>query len=149
MGLERPNPMYDQILENYRRAAESAMQFQQAMMRNWTSQWPAMMGSMTANPASSWLDQAQTANKQWADAVTTMLNKHRESLDAQYKAGIKAIEDAFKVGEARDPEHLRRLTEDLWKHSFDALRKVTEDQTREFQSAMQKWFELVAQGARR
>lgn len=141
--------MYDQILESYRRATESAMQFQQAMMRNWASQWPSMMGPMAAPTGTAWLDQAQATNKQWADAVTGMLNKHRESLDTQYKAGIQAIEDAFKVGEARDPEHLRRLTEDLWKHSFEALRKVTEDQTREFQTAMQKWFELAAQSARR
>jgi hypothetical protein len=76
-----------------------------------------------------------------------MLDKHREALDAQYKAGIKTIEDAFKVAEAKDPEHFRKLSEELWKHSFDALKKVVEDQSREFQGAMTKWFELVSQGA--
>ncbi|MFO0958867.1 MAG: hypothetical protein U0800_15805 [Isosphaeraceae bacterium] len=143
--------MYDQILESYRRAAESAMQFQQTMMRNWTSQWPAasMMNPMGMNPGTAWLEQAQAMNRKWAETVTGMMTKHREALDAQYKAGIKAIEESFKVGEARDPEHLRRLTEDLWKHSFQALQTVTEDHIREFQAAMQKWFELVAQGTPR
>jgi hypothetical protein len=37
------------------------------------------------------------------------------------------------------------LTEQLWKHSFEALRTVTEEQIKEWQAAMQKWFELVSQ----
>ncbi|MFO0953247.1 MAG: hypothetical protein U0835_19240 [Isosphaeraceae bacterium] len=139
--------MFDQILDNYRRAAETTMQFQQSMLRSWfQQQTPTLFGFPNIpNPGAALLDQAQSAQKKWSETVTAMLNKHRELLDAQYKAGIKTIEDAFKVGEARDPEHFRRLIEELWKHSFDALKTVTEDQTKEFQGAMQKWFELAAQ----
>jgi len=142
--------MFDQILDTYRRAAESTLQFQQLMMRNWTTQqWPMMMGSMMPpGPGAAWLEQVHSLNRKWGDNVTGMLNKHREALDVQYKAGIKTIEDAFKVGEARDPEQFRKLTEELWKHSFEALRSVTEEQMREFQNAMQKWVELVSQGTK-
>jgi len=140
--------MFDQILETYRRATESTMQLQQSMLRSWIQQqWPSMYGLPNlANPGAAWIEQAQTVQKKWSESVTGMLNRHREMLDAQYKAGVKTIEEAFKVGEAKDPEQFRRLTEELWKHSMEALKTVTEDQTREFQSAMTKWLELVSQG---
>lgn len=138
--------MFDQILDTYRRATESTMQLQQMMLRNWTQQWPpTMLGmGMMPNPGVALLEQAHDAQKKWSESVTDMLTKHRESLDAQYKAGIKTIEDAFRVGEARDPEHFRKLTEELWRHSFEALKSVSEDQMKEFQSAMQKWVDVAA-----
>src|SRR4051812_24499456 len=103
--------MFDMILENNRKAAESTMKVQQDMLRNWTMQWPQMFGaqafgfpltgSPSAMPGAAWLEQFGEAQKKWADTVTEMLNKHRESLDAQYKAGIRTIEDAFRVTEAK------------------------------------------------
>lgn len=140
--------MFDQILDNYRRAAESTLQFQQTMMRNWTQQqMPPMFGFPNFNnPGAALIEQVHAAQQKWSETVTGMLNKHREMLDAQYKAGIKTIEESFKVGEAKDPEQFRKLTEELWKHSFEALKTVTEDQIREFQGMMQTWFELVTRG---
>jgi hypothetical protein len=138
--------MFDQILDTYRKAAESTMQFQQIMMRNWTQQWPQMPGLGLQNPGAAWVEQVHSAQKKWGEAVVGMLDKHRESLDAQYRAGIRIIEDAFRTGEGKDPEHFRRLTEELWRHSFEALKAVTEDQIRECQSAMKKWLDLVSQG---
>ena len=79
--------------------------------------------------------------------VTEMLNKHRESLDAQYRAGIRAIEEAFKVGEAKDPQQFRRLTEELWKHSIEYLKTVAEAQTRDVQAAMEKFYEVASKSA--
>lgn len=138
--------MLDQILDTYRRAAESTMQLQQTMLRNWTQQlWPQMFGF--SNPGGALVEQAHSVQKKWSETATAMLNKHREMLDSQYRAGIKTIEDAFRVGEARDPQHFRKLTEELWKHSFEALKNVTEEQGREFQAAMQKWLEFVSQSA--
>ena len=79
-------------------------------------------------PGAAWLEQLSDAQKKWGETVTDMLNKHRESLDAQYKAGIRTIEEAFKVGEAKDPQQFRRLTEELWKHGLESLRTVAEAQ---------------------
>lgn len=137
--------MYNQILDSYRQAAESTMQLQQSMLRNWAQQWPQMVGT-GGGPGPAWLEQAQAAQKKWSESVTAMLNKHRELLDSQYKTGIKLIEESFRVGEAKDPEQLRRLVEELWKHGLQSLKTVTEEQMREFQSVMQSWMELVSQG---
>jgi hypothetical protein len=141
--------MYDQVLDTFRKAAESTMQLQQEMFRNWTHQWTQM--PMTTAPAGmnlgmGWVDQIRAFQKTWGAQVTEMLSKHREALDTQYKAGIKTIAEAFKVTDARDPEHFRRLTEELWKQSFETLKTLSESQTREFQTVSEKWFEVVSKG---
>ena len=76
-----------------------------------------------------------------------MRHKHRDALDTQYRAGIRAIEDAFRVGEAKDPEQFRKLTEELWRHSYECLKDLAESQMRDMQTLMQKWFERASQGA--
>src|SRR5262249_36793480 len=133
--------MFDVILDNYRKAAESTMKLQQDMLRNWTTQWPQMFGAQgfgfpvfgsspsgSALPGGAWLEQMSAFQKKWGETVTEMLNKHRETLDAQYRAGIHTIEEAFKVGEAKDPQQFRRLTEELWRQSFECLKTVAESQ---------------------
>ena len=155
--------MFDMILENYRKATESTMKLQQDVLRTWTMQLPQMFGPQTfglpfmggpasgsagsSMPGAAWLGQLSDAQKKWGETVTNMLNKHRESLDAQYKAGIRTIEEAFKVGEAKDPQQFRRLTEELWKHSFECLKTVAEAQTRDVQAAMQKFYEVASKSA--
>lgn len=131
--------MLDQILDNYRKAAETTIQLQQDMLRRWTQYWPGMPDGPDA--------QLADAPKKWAEALTGMMDKHRETLDAQYRAGIKTIEDAFRVGEAKDPEQFRKLFEELWRQSIQSLTTVVEAQMNDVQSVMQKWFEVASQGA--
>jgi hypothetical protein len=139
--------MLDMIQENFRKAAESTMRLQQEMIRNWSTQWLQMFGSQVFGgqmPGSGLAEQVTSAQRKWAETVTEMLNKHRETLDAQYKAGIRTIEDAFRVAEAKDPQQFRRLTEELWRQSFECLRTVVESQMRDVQSAMQKFYEVAS-----
>jgi hypothetical protein len=137
--------MFDQILENYRRATESSMLFQQMMLRNWTEQWPQAFG--VTMPKASLPEQVYNIQKKLGETISEMLNKHRETLDAQYRAGIVAIEDAFRVAEAKDPQQFRKLTEELWRHNYECLKGLAESQMRDIQAVMQKWFELATEGA--
>jgi len=137
--------MFDQILENYRRATESSMLFQQMMLRNWTEQWPQAFG--VATPQAALPEQVHNIQKKLGESITEMLNKHRETLDAQYRAGIVAIEDAFSVAGAKDPQQFRKLTEELWRHSHECLKSLAESQMRDIQAVMQKWFEFASAGA--
>jgi|SRR5512135_714920 hypothetical protein len=137
--------MFDQILDNYRKAAESTIQFQQEMLRNWTQQWPQVSG--VPKPGAAATEQAQAAGKKWSETITDLLNKHREALDSQYRAGIRTIEDAFRVGEAKDPAQFRKLTEELWRHSVECLKTTFESQLRDFQAALEKSVEVASQGA--
>lgn len=90
-------------------------------------------------------EHVQTFQKQWTDCVTSLMTKHCEALDAQYRVGIKTIEDALRTTEAKSPEEFRRLTEELWRKSFEVLRQTIENQLRDFQAAIEKWSELMTQ----
>jgi hypothetical protein len=139
--------MFDQILENYRKATEASLQFQQMMLRSWGQQWPSSFGVPFPMNGGSVPEQFHKVQKQVAETITDMLNKHRETLDAQYRAGIRSIEEAFRVGEAKDPEQFRKLTEELWRHSYECLKSLAESQMRDMQALMQKWFDLASKGA--
>jgi hypothetical protein len=139
--------MFDQILDNYRKATEATLQFQQMMLRSWGQQWPPTFVGPIPTDVGSWPEQFHKAQKKLGETITDMLNKHRETLDAQYRAGIRAIDDAFRVGEAKDPEQYRKLVEELWRHSYESLKSLAESQMRDLQTLTQKWFDLVTQGA--
>jgi hypothetical protein len=151
--------MFDQILDTFRKATESTLQMQQQMFQKWTQQWPQvpgmpMMPMMPVMPGMSpasfsgpWVEQVQAYHKQMATSVNDLLKKHRDQLETQYTAGIRTIEEAFRLGEAKDPDQLRRLTEELWKQSFDCLKTVSEGQIKEFQAAVAAWFENLSKGA--
>jgi hypothetical protein len=134
--------MLVQVIDNFRKASESTLQMQQDLFKKWTSQWPTT--SAGAPGTAPWAEQAQAFQKQWLESVTESMTKHREKLDAQYKAGISAIEDAFKVTEAKTPEDYRRMTEELWRKSFETLKSSAETQVHDFEKAVEKWFEMLA-----
>ena len=155
--------MIDMILENYNKAVESTLKLQQEMLRNWTMQWPPLgtqvfelplKGTSTpasatpaalasAAPAATWLEQLSTAQRKWAEAVADMLKRHQETLDELYRAGIRAIDDAFRLGEARDPEQFRRLSVELWRQNCEVLKTAVASQMHDVQSVMQKWYEAA------
>jgi hypothetical protein len=164
--------MVDKILENYSKAVESTLKLQQEMLRSLTMQWPpfgtqtselpvtgtstpasATPASASATPASAsatpaaWLEQLRTAQKKCAEAVGDMLKRHQETLDEEYRAGIRAIDDVFRLGKASDPEQLRRLSEELWRRNCEVLKTAVTSQMHDVQSVMQKWYEAARVGA--
>jgi hypothetical protein len=158
MGTRR-RTMFDIILENYGKAVESTLRLQQEMLRDWTMKWSplgtqvsgllstGMSTSAGATPAAARLEQSSTAQTKWAEAVTDMLRRHRETLDEQYRAGIRAIDDAFRVGEVKDPEQFRRLSEELWRRNLETLQTAVASQMHDLQAVMQKWYEAARSGA--
>ena len=136
--------MFDQVFDNFRKATETTLQAQQDLFRQWMTQWPMLPIAPTGS-GTGMTEQARSFQKQWTDSVTALMNKHCESLDAQYRAGIRAIEDALRTTEAKSPEEFRKLTEELWQKSFEVLKQTIENQIRDFQVAVEKWSELMTQ----
>jgi len=136
--------MLDQAFDNFRRATETTLQAQQDLFRQWMSQWPMLPLAPTPSGVGM-TEQARSFQKQWTDSITSLMTKHCESLDAQYRAGIRAIEDALRTTEAKSPEEFRQLTEELWRKSFEVLKQTVENQIRDFQVAVEKWSELMTQ----
>jgi hypothetical protein len=128
--------MFDQLFESFRKASESSLQAQQEAFKQWVQQWPtAPLGA--AGGSSSWVD----IQKRWLESAAEALNMQRGLMDSTYKSGLKFIEQAFKVTEARTPEDYRSLVEELWHKLSEDFKTQSETQFRDLQDAMQKWFE--------
>jgi hypothetical protein len=133
--------MFEDVLENLRKATESTIQVQQEMYKKWVGLWPGV----ASQPA--WGEPSQRFQKKWAEIVGELVKKQREILETQFSAGLRNIEEAFHLAEARNPEELRAKSIELWQKSFDCLRQAYEAQVRDFQAAVAKWTEVMAKGA--
>jgi hypothetical protein len=136
--------MFDQMLENFRKASESTLQAQQDMLKHWTQQWMTVpqMGAGAST------DFGRGFQQRWLEMTIDVLNKHRESIDAAYKAGIQVIEQSLRMSEAKSPEDLRRMSEELWRKLFDTIKTQYESQFQEFHKWTERSFDLAqrAQG---
>lgn len=134
--------MFDQAYDNFRKATESTIQLQQEMFRKWMSLWPGM-----TSPPTAMNESMQKFQKRWCETVSDLMKKQRESIDRQYEAGLKNLEQAFAVAGVKNPEEFRQEMMELWKKNFECLRALTESQLKEFQTVLEKWTELVAKTA--
>ena len=138
--------MLDQVFDNVRKATETTLQAQQDLFRQWMTQWPMYPITPTTPTGPNGVnEQVRTFQRQWTDSVTALMTKHCEALDVQYRAGIKTIEDALRTTEAKSPEEFRKLTEELWRKSFEVLKQTIENQLRDFQAAIERWSDLMTQ----
>jgi hypothetical protein len=136
--------MFEQMMDTFRKTTESALRVQQQMMQQW-----AQGTGIAATPASTPMtEQVRAHQTQVAATFTEILKKHRETLDAQYGLGIQALEEAFRVGDSKDPAEFMKRTEELCKHGFDCIKAVADDQVRGFQAASEKWLEVVTKGTK-
>src|SRR5437763_17002925 len=79
---------------------------------------------------------ARNARKKSAEVVGALMKEQRESLEAHFNAGLRNMEEAFHLGEAKDAEELRTRTDAIWQKTFDCLRRTYEVQVRNLRAAM-------------
>lgn len=132
--------MFEQVFENLHKATDSTIQMQQELFKKWVSLWP------TLPVTSAVLDQPLKLQRKWQESVGELIKKQRETLETQFSAGLKGLEDAFHLAEAKNPEELRVKTVELWQKAFDCLRQTAEAQMCDFQGAVARWTELVTKG---
>ncbi|MEZ6117338.1 MAG: hypothetical protein R3C28_12280 [Pirellulaceae bacterium] len=130
--------MFDQVFENMQKATEASVKMQQDMFQKW------MEGFPQASPAMSGLDAVAKWRHQWETATSDMLRKQKELVDRNYDAGIQALEELFRVSDAKTPQDLQQKVLDLYRKSFDSMRQLSEAQMTELKSAMEKWTDLLA-----
>jgi hypothetical protein len=134
--------MFDLVFESLKKATDTTLRMQQEMYEKWVSLWPGMRPTPAA-----FAEPAAKFQKKWAEFYEEVLKKQRETLDTQFKAGLKNIEDAFRLAEIKGPEELRAKTAELWQKIFETLRQSAEAQLRDFQTITARWAELVTKGA--
>jgi hypothetical protein len=133
------SPVFEEVFQNIRKAAEANLKMQQEVLSQWSVLWPGM-----PLPQSAWINQMQNIRKQWMETVSGLARKHRDVVDRQYDAAIESLDAALHIPDAGTPEELRRRTEQFYRKSLDCMREVTETQIREFQDAVTKWTDLFA-----
>lgn len=131
--------MYEQVFENFRKMAETGLQMQQDLFRQWTS---AMTGPAVSQGA--YVQQRSKLIKDWSAGVTELMNKHRVMLDSQYQQGIKAFEDGFKVADAKDPVEFRQKCEEYFRRSFDVVKDAFDNHVQQSKACVEKAMELSA-----
>jgi hypothetical protein len=134
--------MFEQVFDNLRLATESSIHLQQDLFKKWVGVWSGLPGVAPKGAA----DKAQQAQKKWVEFTGDLVKKQRETLETQFSAGLKSIEDAFHLAETKEPKEIRAKTIELWQKSIDCMRQTYEAQMRDFQSAVAKWTELVLKG---
>lgn len=127
--------MFDQMMDGFRKATESSLQIQQEVFKQWMSAQPNMNGVSA--------DGTRTIQKRWMELTLEMLNKHRASIDAMYATGIQAIEQSFRVTEAKSSDEYRRIVDDLWRKLFDTLKGQLETQFRDVQRWSEQSFDIA------
>jgi len=134
--------MFAPVFDNLKKVTETTLRMQQEMFEKWVSLWPGVRPTQAA-----FAEPAQKFQKKWAEFYEEALKKQRDTLETQFKAGLKNIEEAFRLAEAKDPEELRARTTELWQKVFETLRQSSEAQLRDLQTFAGRWTELVTKGA--
>jgi hypothetical protein len=135
--------MFDQIYDSMRKAAELNVQFQQELVKRWVTMWPGTSPLVTPPGA----EQAQAALKKWGEAVSEWVKGRNEAQQELFAAGVKQIEQAFRLAEVKDVDTLRARTLELWQKTFGLLQQCHEAQVRDFQAAVGKWAEAMTRAA--
>ena len=134
--------LFEQVFDHLRKTAESNIEMQQELFRQWGANWPGFPQQQTA-----WLERAEKFQKEWANTVKKLLSKHRETLDEQYRLAIDSLEEAFRVAQSSDPQEYAKRCEALCRKSLEALREAGEVQVKETQDALNKWVALAVKAA--
>ena len=133
MNTKTETNVYEQVLDNFKKAAESNLKMQQDAIQQWAALWPGF-----PTPQSAWIDKIRDFQKQWSSTVSDLAHQHRNTLDRQYQAAVESLEEALRVGESSNPEVFRQRTEQFFRKSLECLREATEAQLKENQEAMHK-----------
>jgi len=129
---------FDEVFECFRKATESTLQAQQDFFRQHFSAPPT--------PQAAIRERVQKYQKEWSKAAKEFHSKWQATWDRQYQAAMKTLEEAFALGDAKDPAELRQETEELWRKSFDTLKEVTQAQMKDFQEIVTQWIEFSTKG---
>jgi len=136
--------MYEQVMENLKKATDSSIQMQQEMMQKWSSMFPTAMPAATQLPTAATAMEGFTKfQKRWEEAVSDVVKRQRELVDSHYEAGLKTLHEMFKVGESRSPQEYQEKVLELYRKSFESLRALSESQFKEFKSVAEKWVEMA------
>jgi hypothetical protein len=133
--------MFDQVLDSLKKATDSTLMMQRERFARWGAFWPGLPVSPP-----NWAEEAQKVPKRWAETVRELGRNQRASLEGHFQVGMRNLESAFQLAEAKDVEDLRKRTVELWRKTIDCLRQLYEAQLRDLERAAGTWTQLMTKG---
>jgi hypothetical protein len=133
------SPVFEEVFQNIRKAAEANLKMQQEVLIQVSSLWPGI-----PTPQTAWVGQMQNFRKQSVGLIADLARKHRDVIDRQYKAAVESLDAALSISDASTPEEFRRRSEQFCRKTLDCAREVTEIPVREFRDAIAKWTGLFS-----
>lgn len=124
------------VLEEFRKASESSLQTQHDLFRQSAQQW------LSAMSAASHGDWARTAQRRWTALAVELLRKQKQALETLYQSSIDLIEGTARAGDLRSAQEVGQMAEEFWRRALDSLKGQSDSQFREFQSWLEKAFEM-------
>ena len=97
------SPVFEEVFQNIRKAAEANLKMQQEVLSQWSSLWPGI-----PTPQSAWVGQMQNFRKQSVGLISDLVRKHREVIDRQYKVAVESLDAALSISDAAKPAPKRR-----------------------------------------
>ena len=134
--------MFEQIFESLRQTSESSLHLQQEMIKHWSQQW-IFAPRGVAGASTDW---SRTLQRQYVELVLELLNKHRESVNASYRAAIQVLEQLFRASDARSSDDYRHTVEDLLRRLVETTRHQLESQVGDLQSWTAKSLKVINGG---
>jgi hypothetical protein len=97
--------------------------------------------------ATSWFDQKSKVQSEWAETMTDLVRKQKALVEARYEAGVKAMEDSFKLAKAKDPAEFKELAEAAFKRGLATAKELMESEIKQLQTSMERCWETAAKTA--
>jgi hypothetical protein len=92
----------EKVFEHWQQAMQTIVQSQQEMFRKWVGLWTGMPLLPIARG-----EEGQKFQQQWHQTIAELLDKQRELLETQFRAGLRNIEEMFRQPAVADPEEFR------------------------------------------
>lgn len=130
--------MYDQMIENFRKAGESSLQLQKDLIKQWSSGFYG-----TPFSAGTWMEQKSKVQKEYAEAISDLAKRQKALFEARLDAGVALLENALAVAQSPDVKEFKSQTESLWKKSIEKTKELAESELRQAQATMEKCLSLA------
>ena len=131
--------MVEQIWESFLKVAESSLQTQQDMFKQFSQHWP----SAHDQAAGMTTEVTDAVQRRWRVTLTSTLLRDRELADAAYESGIELVEQTFQLYGARSPEDCKRVIESTWRKLAERAKEQSDNQLRVLQTVSSTWLDVA------
>jgi hypothetical protein len=120
-----------------RQATGTAVREQQEVFRKWVQLCP--VAPLFLIP----LGGPHPVRKEWGEIVGELARAQGKALEAQFGAGLRAIDEVLRIMKVKDCQDLGTRTIELWQKTWDCLRQTWDAQVRDYQAALTKGAKLL------